>query len=387
MIGTSGALDSIRRWGEERDWRGYDPYDGLNSPFTPVLTFRTCLGRRLLTQAVKRSPVNLRPALRIRPDWNAKAIALVASGYARLAEARGDVAARAAACRWLDWLVEHSSSDVGLGWGYHFDVQTRFFAYEAETPNTIATSFAAHALLDGAEFAGESKYVEAARESARFLLDRMFDDNGSAPYFRYVAPERELVHNANLLACSVIARVSTVGTHPIDSRVPAAVHTSLDAQRDDGSWPYAEHSLGNWVDNFHTGYLLEALGACVGFVDRARPQLERGFDYWKRELFLEDGTPKYTPSSLYPIDAHNYAQAVETWLSAVGWRSDAPERADLCARLLVGRMLNSRGHVDFQQGRLIRNRIPLMRWTTAPAFRALARLELEHATRQGKSET
>ena len=37
-------------------------------------------------------------------------------------------------------------ADTGLGWGYHFDVQTRFFAYRAGTPNMIATSFAAHAL-------------------------------------------------------------------------------------------------------------------------------------------------------------------------------------------------------------------------------------------------
>ena len=41
MTGTSRALDAIRRWGEARDWRGYDPYDALNSPFAPVLTLGT----------------------------------------------------------------------------------------------------------------------------------------------------------------------------------------------------------------------------------------------------------------------------------------------------------------------------------------------------------
>ncbi len=220
----------------------------------------------------------------------------------------------------------------------------------------------------------------------RFLFERLLDDESKTPYFRYLSSERELVHNANLLACSVAARTAVVGGGSVDDRVAAAVRTSIDAQRDDGSWPYAEGSSGDWVDNFHTGYVLEALGFCVQLDDRVLPALERGFDFWERELFQDDGTPKYTPSSLYPIDAHNYAQAVETWVSASGWRPDALERADRCAGLLVERMLNPRGHVDFQQGRVLRSRVPFVRWTTAPAFRALARLELERATSREEPE-
>ena len=75
----ASALDGMRAWGEARDWRGYDPYDALNSPFAPYLTVGTRLGRRAFIQAVKLSPLNLRPALRVPPAWNAKAIALVFS--------------------------------------------------------------------------------------------------------------------------------------------------------------------------------------------------------------------------------------------------------------------------------------------------------------------
>jgi hypothetical protein len=71
---------------------------------------------------------------------------------------------------------------------------------------------------------------------------------------------------------------------------------------------------------------------------------------------------------------------VETWLSAAGCRPDALERTSRCARLLVQRMLNSRGQVDFQQGRVLRNGVPFVRRTVAPAFRAPATLELERAT-------
>ena len=59
------AIKRIRAWGEARDWRGYDPYDGLASPAAGVLSLGTALGRRVLTQAVKLSPLNLRPLLGI----------------------------------------------------------------------------------------------------------------------------------------------------------------------------------------------------------------------------------------------------------------------------------------------------------------------------------
>jgi hypothetical protein len=39
-------------------------------------------------------------------------------------------------------------------------------------------------------------------------------------------------------------------------------------------------------------------------------------------------------------------------------------------------MLNPDGYVNFQRGRFLTNRVPLVRWTTAPTFRALAGLEL-----------
>src|SRR3954471_13342851 len=84
------AVRRIRAWGEAIDWRGYDPYDALNSPLARALTGGKPLGRRLLTQAVQPSPVNLRPALRVERERNAKAIGLVVTGYANLWSATGD---------------------------------------------------------------------------------------------------------------------------------------------------------------------------------------------------------------------------------------------------------------------------------------------------------
>jgi hypothetical protein len=349
------AVVGIRSWGEAREWRGYDPYDALNSPIAGLVPGR--IGRRLLTQAVKLSPLNLRPLLRIEPAWNQKAIGLVASGYARLGlEAEAD--------RWLGWLAESHVGDGGAtAWGYHFPVETRFFAYARNTPNTIATSFVAHAFLDAHEYFGDRRSADVARATATYLERHMLAEGPSGPFFRYLPGEDAVIHNANALACAVLARTARlVGEHAWLEPARSALQTTLAAQRNDGSWPYAVGAHG-WVDNFHTGYVLESLAR----FPEARRQLERGLRYWERAFFLADGTPKFFAERVFPIDAHCYAQAIETWL-AVG----DLERAERAAELLIRRMVDPSGYVHFQQRRLWTNKVPLVRWTTAPSFRALA---------------
>jgi hypothetical protein len=361
------SINRIQAWGEERDWRGFDPYDALNSPAAAALTLHTVRGRRVLTQIVKRAPVNLRPLLRIGPAWNAKAIGLVASGYARVWAATGEEHARREATRWLEWLLANPAADVdGPAWGYHFDVQTRFFFYPRGSANTIATAFAAQALLDGIELLGDDRFVAPALGVAEFLTSTMLVEQDDGPYFAYVPGDTQLIHNANVLACAVLARTGRLtGNEGLAATAAAALDVTLAAQRRDGSWPYAQAAQNGWVDNFHTGYVLESL---VHFPE-AEEALARGVAAWERDLFLADGTPKYTVGSTLPVDGHCYAQAAETWL-AVGKLAAARREAEL----MVERMLDPQGFLWFQQRAAWTSKVPFVRWTTAPALRALAGL-------------
>jgi hypothetical protein len=369
------ALRRMRAWGEARDWSGWDPYDGLNSPVSRLLSLGTPLGRRVVVQAVKAAPLNVRPLLGIRPARNQKAIGLVASGYGFLA-ASGDAEAGIAARRWCDWLVEHHAGGPdGLAWGYHFDVQTRFFAYPAGSPNTIATTFVGHGLLDVAERLTAPEWIEPAEAAARFLLATMLVRGESGPYFRYIPADDKLIHNANLLACALLLRVGRLaGRDDLSAVAAESVQTSLRAQRSDGSFPYSDWAGQGWVDNFHTGYVLESLASCVD-LPGVRPALERGAAFWARELFLADGTPKYDRERATPFDAHCYAQAVDTWLALDTVGSSGLPEAERVAALLVRDMLRRDGAVVFRRGRWLTSRVAFVRWTTAPAFRALARLE------------
>jgi hypothetical protein len=169
---------------------------------------------------------------------------------------------------------------------------------------------------------------------------------------------------------------AATGAESVIEPVGGAIDASLAAQNPDGSWPYAQAPGQTWVDNFHTAYVLESLAHCASRFPEVEVPLERGIDYWENELFLGDGTPKYFHDRTRPLDAHSYASAIDTWVALIGRHPRALERASRIAALLVDRMLDPKGYVHFQQRRLWTNKVPFVRWTTAPTFRALAGLLL-----------
>src|SRR5262245_16861902 len=137
---TAQASDEVRealelarrlaRWGDGRAWRGTDPYEGLSATRRVVRPpKRTALGRRLLVQAVKRSPLDLRPMLGIEPKPDAASVAwsvsaLARDGFLGPSEAEPMLAR---ALELLDGLRSPGYEEPC--WGYHFDFQSRVFFY------------------------------------------------------------------------------------------------------------------------------------------------------------------------------------------------------------------------------------------------------------------
>src|SRR5262245_11012748 len=157
------ALSDLLKYCRNQSWAGYDPYDGLNSPLARSPLFRNRLARTLLTQIVKRSPLNLRPLLGIKEELNPKALALFARAIIMLArrqrarlhletevEADGNGSTLEADLSFLtDRLASLRSGQYQEAcWGYNFDWQSRAFLAPRGTPNVVCTVFAAHAYHD-----------------------------------------------------------------------------------------------------------------------------------------------------------------------------------------------------------------------------------------------
>lgn len=373
----AAALD-LRRWIESRELQGVDPYDALRSPFLARVG-RTPKLRQACIQLLRRLPFDPRPLLGIRPYRQPKALGLIAAASAKLYGSTGDEAWAGLANRAADGAVELAiEMGEGIAWGYPFDVQLRWGFYPAGTPNAIATVFTANGLLVAADLLARPDLAEAAGASAPFL-DSLATGNGEQ-FYAYVPENSTPIHNANLLTAALRARLAAHGNAPAPDHTHAALAYSLRRQRPDGSWPYGEAPGCEWVDGFHTAYVLSAL---VDFdelsgQDETRAALVRGASYYVENLFEDDGTPRYYARDRYPIDSHNAATAISTLLRLEPYEPRATALVERVAAWALPRLQTRAGWFLYQRGRLLAKRVPYLRWSDAHMLRALADL-CEHA--------
>lgn len=378
-LGAALELDGLLA---SRGDRGHDPHDYLASPAVRGLT----LGNRWLavawTQLGKRLPVQLRGVLGVPRQRNAKGAGLVLAAQVRLARAADEGIREAALKRargLADWLAECGSAEFsGYGWGYPFPWANRDFYAPAGTPSAVVTAFVGHALLDAAEAFGWPELVELAARGGEFIRGGLprIEGAGGTFSFSYTPVDRRVVHNANLLAASLLARLGSVqGDAALVAEGLRAARFSARAQRGDGAWLYGAAGRDGWVDSFHQSYTLVALddirrAAGVSEFDDA---IARGYDYWRR-AFLVGPAVAFYPDDPYPVDMHAVAHAI---LTLVRFRGEDPAGVATAARLAdwsLREMRHPAGHFYYQRHRRWTNRLSYMRWIQSWMLLALAEL-------------
>lgn len=368
------AWIGLRRYIERSDFSGFDPYDALNSPLLRACTLGTAAGRIAMIQALKLSPVNLRPVLGVPPGRNPKALALLLEGYARIA----GTGYGGGACDQMARLVQllsdsRTKTASGHGWGYNFDWQSRAFFVPKYTPSVVCSAFAGHALLDAWERTGTARYLDLAVPIGSFFLrDLNRIPEGDSFCFSYTPLDNYAVHNANLLGVSLLMRLGRVtGRQQLVEAASGALAYTMKHQHEDGSWYYSERPSSQWIDSFHTGFNLESLRWCLecSGLSQFENAYRAGVEFYAKTFFLADGTPKYFSDRTYPIDIHAAAEAISFFSSA------GSEYRPLAGTILTWTLLHMRnrnGSFGYRKGRVLSVRIPYMRWSESWMFRALA---------------
>lgn len=373
MIDITQAIAQLSDYCEKENFAGYDPYDGLNSPITRALSFGRKYGRIAFIQGMKRSPLNLRPLLGIKKGHNPKGIGLFLWGYAKLYKTDPRLEYLEKTKYLLELLDQLKSIGYsGNCWGYNFDWQSRAFYVPKDTPTIVNSSFIGHALLDTYLHTGNEKALEMAIPIKDFILnDLNRTEKKGALCFSYTPLDRTTVHNANLLGASLLIRLYgyTHDEHLKNTALASLAYT-MNHQRPDGSWCYADTTFQNWIDSFHTGFNLQSIRYFLdtGFAKEYRMAYMKGVDFYVRNFFLADGTPKYYHDRIYPIDIHSPAQAL-VFFSSLGGAYD--ELTDRILTWTRNNMQDQEGYFYFQKKEKYTNKIPYMRWGQAWTFHAL----------------
>lgn len=369
------AFAKLEAFCKQEEFKGWDPYDGLNSKVFQSIPFlnKNRLAKLAWIQAFKRSPVNFRRILGVKKDYNSKGLGLFLAGYCNRYQNQNKQEHLEKIHFFSEKLLElKNTTGSGSCWGYNFDWQARAFYQPRNTPTVVASVFNASALLDAYEITKNSILLETARSTCDFILkdlNRTYDAEGNFS-FSYSPLDKSVVFNASLLGSRLLARVYSFTKESfLIEEAKRSVDFCINHQRPDGSWGYGTLPFHQWVDNFHTGYNLECISDYMKFSgDHSYAEnVERGFEYYIATFFTKEGISKYYNNSVYPIDIHSPAQAVIT-LYKLDKLQQHRELIDNVLNWTIDHMQSKKGFFYFQINKYFSSKIPYMRWAQAWMF-------------------
>ena len=373
------ALDLVQKWVEEHDYRGYEPFDGLSSWARP-LALGNQLAERILQQAIRQSPLNLRPLMGVRPQDSTKGRGYMAYGYLARYRATRQPQYLEKATRCLEWLDQHKVPRFQHhSWSNHFDFVSRGGGYTKDDPIIVWTSLIGHAYIEAFEITGNKWFLSIAESACNWILELPRERTARGDCVSYRAHVQSSIHNANMLGASLLARTAKQDGNSEYLRVArSAMEYSCSRQLRDGSWWYAEEPKYHWIDNFHTGYNLDSLNCYIesSGEEEFRPNLERGLVFYKSHFFEETGCPKYYHTRTYPVDIQCVAQSIDTLARFSDRDAECLELSSKVATWAIGNMQDSKGYFYYRKYPLVKAKTPMLHWGQATMFKALAHLLL-----------
>ncbi|WP_462221244.1 hypothetical protein [Ferruginibacter sp.] len=373
------SFNLLKNYCEQEAFKGYDPYDGLNSKLFRAIpaVSKNRYARLLWIQTFKRSPVNLRAITGVKKEYNPKALGLFLSGYCNLYQTKPDQKYLDKIYFFAARLLELQNTQwSGACWGYNFDWQARAFFQPKNTPTVVASVFIASAFLDAYEITKDEALLKTARSTCNFILkdlNRTADAKGNFA-FSYSPLDTSVVFNASLLGSRLLARVySFTKENELIDEAKKTVEFCCNFQKPEGSWSYGTLPFHQWIDNFHTGYNLECIADYMKYSgdELYKNNVAKGFEYYINTFFTEEGIAKYYNNTVYPVDIHAPAQMIIT-LAKLDKFKAYKNVADKVMEWTIKNMQSPQGYFYYQVNKYFSSKISYMRWAQAWMFYALS---------------
>lgn len=368
--------------------RSQDPYDfwaSLGGRAKTLYYRRRVLGKVAAAPFVMLDLVAPRTRALVRPrDRFPIADAHYAMGYFALARAEDDPRHIQRGRAFLNAL-EQSRSRLfeDPAWGYPFDWPTRYGVYRAGWPLMTSTPYGYEAFEAGHAVVGDMTYVKMMDGVARFAAERIpvTPIGPGSEAAAYTPFDRRQVVNASAYRGFLL----TAGGRRFEREdwlVAARRNVAfvLQSQRDDGSWPYSTDGPDDFVDNFHTCFVLKNLVKIWAQTEdeEVREAIGNGYSFYLDHLLDERGRPipfaRRPRLTLHRHDLYDYAEGINL---AHLLRGEIPEARGVLESLirdLIDRWMLPDGHFVTREMVVGRNTIPYHRWAQSQTFHALARV-------------
>ena len=152
----------------------------------------------------------------------------------------------------------------------------------------------------------------------------------------------------------------------------------LDAQNPNGSWYYAVDGVRDFVDHFHTCFVMKALAKIHRLTghERCLGALTRGVEYYVTHLFDADGLPKPFSRAprltTYKRELYDCAECINLCLLLKDRFPQLEQTLATVVGSIMSGWVKSDGSFRSRQLLVGWDNVPMHRWAQSQMFRSLA---------------
>lgn len=369
---------------EKTELKSFDPYDGLNTPLRKLF-FKIRILERLWLQFIRLIPINIRSLVGIKKMVHLKTVSDLLSASSILYEKTNDEKYLLNAEKYFIILGNMDlKQSNGSGWGLRFYFTTRFVQANENSANLFNTINVLNSLL---QYYNINEKLDNDEECLKikklidltinFIVTELgYTETKSTIIWNYWEGLKTPVYNVNALMVAFLSRYKKMfGENKYDEHIQKTIEFLRQGQNAEGSWNYSAGSEAEFIDGFHTGYILEGLSiAKLNGVIFDETFFDKGVKYFLENFFTEDFLPKYYNISLYPIDGQNFAQALQTLYYIHKINATKDKMIENTFEQTDKILWNEKGYYSYMKTKYFTYTTAMDRWVNSPMYLALSYL-------------
>jgi hypothetical protein len=306
-----------------------------------------------------------------------------AMGFALLAGLRSDENKYRRAVHFLRILQESRCPGYNdYCWGYPFDWETRTGTIRKGTPliTTVPYAYEAFSYVYEIDRNAEWRNVlrSIAEHAANSYREMEVADGARSCAYTPAADDPCGVINASAYRAYLLMQAASDFAEPRYQEIATKnLDFVLASQNSDGSWFYSIDGTRDFVDHFHTCFVLKALSKIERLTGcpRCGKAIESGLRYYVKALFDSHGLPlpfsKAPRRTVYRRELYDYAECINLAVLLAGRVPALDHALAVVIADLLARWQKTDGSFRSRELLFGWDNVPMHRWAQSQIFRSL----------------
>jgi len=323
-----------------------------------------------------------------------------AMGFAFLYETTGTPVYLEKAIHFLNELKKSRCPDFReYCWGYPFDWVWRGGTIKQQTPLITTAPYVYEAFLQVHNVLGQENFERSTLNAQRSTLNAQkelkqiiesiarhaafdikdFRTSEAASSCSYTPFDEGGVINAAAYRAFLLTSASLFFSNDDYWKVAERnLNFVLENQNEDGSWHYAVDGVRDFIDHFHTCFVMKALAKIHALTgsEACLEALAKGVAYYLKNLFAEDGLPKPFSKAprltVYRRELYDCAECINLCLLLRDRFPQLESTLETVVRGILKEWIKPDGSFRSRRLHFGWDNVPMHRWGQAQMFRSLA---------------